>query len=592
MPATLEKPESAAKPAKDWSRLYRAIESARSGMKVYRQNKRAIVEQIVGSQYSDNGAKEPVPVNEMRFAFYVYQQMLTPKHPQGLFVTRAEPLKRAVEELQETTNQTLDGMELADTLEEALGDALVSMGITKTVTTYEEHYSVPSYHGSGYPCCRTVSLDNFIWDFRAEGRDDIEFLGDQYRMRREDAEDNDAFDQDVVAKIPASERRTHNDTGEEKTGTISRGDDAADKDDEVYDYIDLIDVYLPRRKLFLTISADMATYLPPLRETKWEGPGCYGPYDLLMFKKVPGQLMGLPPAVNWQDLHGHVNELMRKLLDQGLRQKKVGLANARVADDVKSIKDALDGEIIVSTGTPAVVEMSFGGVDNNTLAFSTALMGLFNKLNGNIEVLAGLGPQSNTLGQDEMINAAANKSLVDMQERVFRFVAGIIRKVAWIIQSDPMVDIKATKPLRIRPDIRVPFKYNAQTQPAELTDYNVQIHPYSMTSQAPAARLNAINGFMQSVGIPMYQAMAQQGIVIDWPKFVDLWSQYAQLPEIKDLLKVAPQGPMPPDDETIKKPPTSNRTYTRRNVSDTSPDADRQKLISSLMSTGGQNQAA
>jgi hypothetical protein len=588
MTQALEKPK--AKREERWARLYRSVESARAGMSKFRESRKAIVEQIVGNAYSDSGASEPVPVNEMRFAFYVYLRMLAPKHPQGLIVTRADAFKRQASELQIVANQALDGMSFWQTCEDAISDALTSVGIVKTSITHSESYAIPQYAGDGYPYSCVVDLDDFVFDFRANKWEDVEFIGNFYRMRKDDAQSDDSLDQSVVKQLEKSERRTHNESGEERTGTVSRGDSAPDKDSEYYDYVDLCDLYLPATKTFLTVSADMDRGLAPLRVSKWEGPR-EGPYDLLYFNKVPGQLMPLPPALNWKDMHDYINELFLKLIDQALRAKRVGFANAQNIEAAKATIAAKDGEVIVTTGNPAIAQMSFDGVDNNTFGFATSLMGLFNKLNGNIEVLAGLGPQSNTLGQDELINASANKQLVDMQERVFRFVASIIRKVCWIIQSDPLIDVNAYKSPEIRPDIQIPFRYTADNQPASLADFNIQVHPYSMTSQSPAARLSAINGFLQSVAIPMYQAMAAQGIVIDWQKFVDLWSQYSQLPEIKDLLKSAPQGPPEPGDEPLRKPPTSNRTYTRRNVTDTSPDAERMKMVSAMMSKG-EGQAA
>ncbi len=560
-------------------------------MAKFRANRLEIIQQIVGQSYSDNGAEQQVPLNEMRFAFYTHLSRLTPKRPQALLTTRQEALKRAAKERQVLLNDTARMMKLGRTFEEWLAEALVSIGILKVGLTYDKAYELDGHQGDGYPYACVVDLDDYVFDLYAKKWECREYEGNFYRARIDDLLGNDKYDQGVVKKLQTAEWRTTNTGGDDRGDTISRGDGPGT--DQMYDYVDLCDLYLPQEQRVLTVSAEFTLVLDPLCEEDWKGPK-EGPYHRLWFKSVPGQLIPLAPALEWKDLHDPINELFLKLLDQGLRQKKIGYANAQQLDSAEATIQAKDGEVIPTMGNPAIAEQSFGGVDNNTLSFTIACMGLFNKMNGNIEAVAGLGPQSNTARQDEMINENSSKDFEDKQERIFEATEEVMRSIDWCIHTDPVIKRKGIKHPENHPKIDIPFEYTPDSHAGELSDYDLELSPFSYMNQSPSQKLAAVSNFMNGVAIPMYQAMVQQGVVIDWQKFIDLWSQYSQLPELKDILKFAPAAPQQqdPQDAPLQKSPTSNRNYTRHNVSDTSPDAERMQLMQSLMQSGGKSQAA
>jgi len=564
------------------SRLYRAVEVAYEGMSTFRERRTEIIKQIVGDSYSKNGTLEPVHLNKIRFALYVYARYLAPKNPQGIVTTRSTALKSGAADLEVALNDVCERMNLGQVLEDAVMDALVGMAVVKIGRTSSENYRINGFEGGSYPYACTVDLDDLVFDFYAKRWEEIEFIGNFYRLPLEDLKDNDDYDQSVVKRLTRSDRESHNKSGEEKASEVSRG---GSEPDEFYDYVELCDLYLPRQKRMITVSREFDKNLPPLRDEPYVGHPD-GPYQILYYNKVPGQLLPLPPALQWADLHKLMNELFLKLGDQALRQKQVGVTNARAVEDGKQVLEARDGEFVVSDNPGSTVQLSFGGVDNNTLAFTTYCDSLFNKLHGNIEVLAGLGPQSPTLGQDELISAAANKLVVDMQERTFRFTERVMRSIAWTILTDPAIRLPLRKQVD-GTDIEVPFEYTPERQMGDIMDYNIQIHPYSMKFTSPAARLAAMNSFMQGVAIPLAGLMQEQGVVFDWQKFVDLWSQYQQMPEIKDIVKYAPQDQQEAERDVMRKPPVTNRNYTRRNVKASSPEAERQELMQALLSRRG-----
>ena len=68
----------------------------------------------------------------------------------------------------------------------------------------------------------------------------------------------------------------------------------------------------------------------------------------------------------------------------------------------------LDGEIVRVGAPEALVKMKFGGVDPGNMQFATGVQGEFNKMAGNIDLMAGIAPQSGTAKQDEILTSASS----------------------------------------------------------------------------------------------------------------------------------------------------------------------------------------
>lgn len=568
-----------------YRRLYRAAERAYSAMDDLRRKRRTYIERIVGSGRNDDGlgpyAPDQTHINSMRFAMYVYTRLLAVEAPQGKFYARSTELKTAAAKLQLATNELAAAIDLGRTVERCIQQAMTSIGVIKTGIDYSDIYArrVPVYRGAGTPYACNVDFDDFIYDAFARNRDEVEFVGNFYRARRDALEDDDSIDQSVVKKIDSSSPGRHPMLGmDERAADITR--ERSISPDELYDYVDLCDLYTPHTRELLTVSADFGRQLPPLRSIRYDGPDP-GPYHLLSFYDVDGQIWPIPPADFWFAWHDLASALMTKLADQALSQARFGLADVRSLGDAEKARSARDGEIIPCVNPQNTVWFNKGGIDNGTIAFLTYCMDMFNKQNWNVEVLAGIGPQSNTLGQDEMINASAGRQVQDMQRRVLNLVKSVLRSLAWPILTDPLVKIDITIPGVDSDSPGYPETYTSASQRGTILDFNVEVHPYSSRTRTPSSQLAAVNQFIQGVAIPLGQMMAQQGVSIDFQAFLDIWSEYAQMPEIKDILKYGTPG-TPPDQET-RKPPTSRREYIRRSISDTSPSAGRAEMIQQLL---------
>ena len=88
-----------------------------------------------------------------------------------------------------------------------------------------------------------------------------------------------------------------------------------------------------------------------------------------------------------------------------------------------------------------------GGINTNSLAYAIQLDRILSRNAGNLDLLGGLSPQSDTVGQDELLASNASKRIADMQDRVTEFTTRIVKDLAWYLWNDPLIDLPLVKRL-------------------------------------------------------------------------------------------------------------------------------------------------
>jgi hypothetical protein len=90
------------------------------------------------------------------------------------------------------------------------------------------------------------------------------------------------------------------------------------------------------------------------------------------------------------------------------------------------------------------------------------------------------------------------------------------------------------------------------------------------------------------------QMMTEQGMTIDFQSLINLFAEYASIPEIKDIIK---QQPMPEEDQQqsmgLERPmqsPNTTRRYVRENRPSNSDDGFKRSMMANLM--GAKQQGA
>jgi len=224
---------------------------------------------------------------------------------------------------------------------------------------------------------------------------------------------------------------------------------------------------------------------------------------------MPSNSFPLAPVTQWLDLNEAYNTVMRKLIRQSERQKDIIGYAGTAEDDARRILEGGDGEVIRVDDPKAMQDFKFGGIDQTNLAFSLQLKDMMSYLAGNLDVLGGLSAQSDTLGQDRILNESANQRINDMQYQVYKFTTEIIKSIGWYVWNDPTIEKTLDK--QTNSGRTKSFVFKADDKEGDYQDYNFSIEPYSMQHKTPQARLNQYVQLLQNVILPLIPSAQASG---------------------------------------------------------------------------------
>jgi len=517
--------------AKHLRRFRTAMNSARKRLEPFRKRHRQLTEQYVGTEYSANGARLPVPINMIELATNIYERQLIARPPAVLVTTRSEQHRPAGVKFEKVINDKLRQLRVHDALRSAVKSSMYSMGIVKVGAHVIDQYEYKDYvFEKTEPFVQPVLIDDWVHDMRALRLQDVAYCGNRFRMGLEDAQSNPEFISTRRQKLQSMQRRVHNEDGRSRISTITQGE--SDWEEEYEEQVELWEIFLPKEQLLVTLSEDEDA--PPLKVVDWEGPE-RGPFHMLWFNEVDGNSMPLAPGMLWQGLHETINALYRKIEREAARSKNVGLVRSQNTEDAERIRMLSDGEIGVVDNPDAVMEKNFGGIDQRSFAFMLQSKDLFSWLSGNLDALGGLGPQAGTLGQDRLLFASANQRIAGMQDRVMEFTRDVIRDMSYWLWEEPL----ESYPLTLEFPEMEPIE--AELTPEErdgheVFEHEMEIEPYSMQHMSPGERLQNINQIVTGIIMPSMPLLNEQGLAIDMGKLMEMYARYSNLPELNELI--------------------------------------------------------
>lgn len=560
------------------SRLRDAITDGRLKLKPFRRNRTEFIRQYVGNHYSDNGAGDRVPVNFLAMAVLIYMRQLAARTPQVMISpvdASANGMWWRAKDFESAMNVWLKTNRFGESLFTVVLDAMFSIGIIKKGVAIEGNATVPF--------ADPIHLDNWVHDMTARSINEIKFMGDIYRLDYEYVMESGEFDKKIIDGLNPSDHTNVNKDGEEQTSAISQGE--SNVRDSLVDYVEVMDIWLPKEKMLVTMLTDKDN--KPLRVREWDGPPT-GPYGLLSFGDVPDNVMPLSPVSLWVDLHDLANRLFDKIGRQAERQKTILGVQSGNDEDANTITGARDGQAVRLNNPNAAKEFNFGGVDAKSLAFLLQTKDLYSYFAGNLDSIGGLGAVADTATQEQMVSASSSKVAMDLQDRTLKFAQYTLEDMGYYLFTEPLVDIRTTRRV---PGIELdfPVQFNRNTRYGEYRDYNLEIQPYSMQHQSPMMQLNNLSRMLDKYIIPLAPAMAQQGKQIDFGKLMNIMGRLANLPELEEIITAGPQV-MPNPEQSAGMPNNTTRTYERVNR----PGATSQGKDSATMQLllGGQPQQA
>ena len=533
----------------DFDKLITAVDWSIQQLATPRAKRIDAIRQYVGSHYSDGGTDHRVPTNFLELAVTVYTRQLAARAPRVMITPKNRDLKPDAYSMEIALNQIPDEIDLGGTVRRAVMEAMFAYAVVKVGICSSESKILG--HEYGRPFADLVSIDDHFMDMSAKSRDRIQFEGNDYWVSLETARE-----MGLPYNVEADKHTLTGDQGDEHAGSIGSSESA----DVYVDRVWLRDVWLPKEHELVTYSV---TTRKMLRRVSWDGPSS-GPYHMLGYSDVPGNLLPLPPVALWRDLHELGNSLFRKLGRQADSTKAVLAFGGGNDDDVEALKRARDGDGIRYNGQkPEPIKV--GGVDAPTLAFYLQTRDLFSYFAGNIDSLGGLAPQTDTVGQDKMLGEAASTRLKHMADQVRDFCKEIFRDLAWYEWTDPVRERIIQKPVK-GTEIVVESKWSKETRRGDFLDYNFEIDAYSMQDDTPSTKMQKIALIMERFVIPLMPYIQEQGGHVDFNEFLQLVGRLSNTPEISDIVHFD-DPPMQPE---IKGDPhaktmsnNTTRTYDR-----------------------------
>lgn len=603
----------------DIGRLCQAIYHARLALRYPRQERFNAVRQYVGKHWSEEGASKEVPLNLIGAYVSIVGRKLIAHNPRVLLSTWNKKAKPTVKTMEDWANQEIEDLNLANTLQRIVIDALFSVGIAKVSLATPADAALAGWNlKAGEPCCERIDLDDFVFDHHARDFSEVSFIGHRFRAPLDVIKSSKIYSKDRK-ELVAEPDKIYNLEGDERIGMLGRT--TVGGEEEFEDYVDLWEIYLPRHRVVVTLCEDQLTssmtsegkldksYGKALRIQKWLGPDS-GPYHILGFGVVPGNTMPKAPIQDLIDLHEAVNRILRKLIRQADRQKE--LTGVKYGtEDGDRIMNANDGDIVRSNDPAGITPFKSGGVDQALFQFFLAMKELFSWLSGNLDIMGGLSPQAKTAHQDAMLNQNSTATVGEMQQRTVDFSACVVESLCWYWHHDPSTVQKSEFSLpglpgissmrRVFPnhpkhfDPRHPEfrRKKAMVRSHAFEHMKIQVDPYSMQHQTPQERLAALNQVVAQIYLPMAQMAKEQGINLDLNAYFTKIGKLTDDPDLQDLLTI--QEPPAPDaagaggggDSGPGKPTQTSREYVRRSVGGT-PQGKQQDLMQQLAAGMGQ----
>jgi hypothetical protein len=568
------------------TRLRESVDWSIKKLRPFRQNRMNALKAYVGRNYSNDGSQVRMPVNVLELALTIYQRQLASHSPKALVTTAFEELKPSAAELEVALNHLIEEMKFGNTLRLAVIESLIGMGIVKVGIEVKDHANeLGTSHDTGQPFADIVHMDDWCHDMTAKRYDQIGYAGNKYRIPYDYVMQSQHYNATAKRLLKPTEKINFGrDGGDMNSNSISSGSETVI--DEYEDHVELWDLWLPRENLIVTLPVDGDG--PPLHEQEWMGPE-NGPYHILGFEQVPGNVMPLPPASQWYDLNDLLNRMWRKLGNQAERQKTVLGVAAHAMEDGKRIIDVDDGQGLFVENPDGAREYRFGGVDQQTLGFAMTVKDTASYMMGNIDAIAGLAPQSSTVGQDRLLNQAANERIDDMQQSVANFTTAVLKDVAMYLWTDPLIKLPLVKRVE-GTDIEIPFNYTPESREGDFIQYNMDIEPYSMRVSSPSEKLQMLNDLMMNIFIPASQMLEAQGVTVDMAQYVATIAKYGNLKELEDILihSKSEDGRGPVDPYSTQ-PRNTTRRYENVNHSAGPTGQGQQNMMHQALMGGGGN---
>jgi len=555
----------------DRERLFRSMDWSYRKLDDFRKTTRKLVEEYAGSSYGESASVQPrreTVANVLNQAVRGYVMALVGGRPRALVTARNPAYNYFAKQYQLAINNLMDEIHLGATLRRWVVDAFFGAGILKVHMGESAPVELEQgvWMDPGKPFASNVSLDRFVFDMSASDWHMVRYAGDMYRIPFSDLQDELLYDQDVAKKLRPTSKYTNKDA--DRLETISRG--TATDEDELEPMISLVDVWSPRTGRISTFAMDhggeFTAEHPPVAEVDWDG--CEeGPYSMLGFVEVPGNVMPASLAAQLWPLHRSINNILRKQDRRSRSHKIIHTYTPSGADAAKNIQRASDDEWKEVSDPREIGQIEVGGVSQHAQGFFRDQLNLFDRMSGNLPALLGLGAQADTLGQEQMLNAAVSVTVDDMRDAVRQGTGRVVKNLGRLLWADQVTQIPGELGMDGMPGYSVDATWTPGDREGTPDDYTLEIDVHSLPYRSPTQRVQAMNYLVSNVYLPLMPLLQQAGGGLDMKRLVEFHANQLDEPVLKEIVTftavpgdVAESGGMAPQ---------TTRNYVRQSVPST-----------------------
>jgi len=545
-------------------RLQKAIKDCEKYTKPMKSHRQVILNRYAAQYFEDHGYIEQMvqltgkarPINMVFRYLTIMMPYLAQYMPKTFVTPRGNPLyAHTADMLGKALTHLKKEIRYRNTFREIVFNALTYIGAIKiglcpngTIEWGGET------HQNGQLYADSIDPDDLIFDVGARRQADLLFIGNKYRLPLRYVQESGLF------KHYDQLKKASKIYGHESPEAIAKAEVKDGVYHELYDMVELYDVYMVNEGLLLTLPTEgegnrIMRTVDMLPED--------GPYELLSFHDFPGSLLPIPPAYNALDLDDAVNRISRRL-DQQLRGQKTILAYEDAAvDDANRVVKATDGSTVKVSDINRLKEITFGAPQGDNIAVADWYIKQFSEQQGNLNTLGGIRSESKTLGQERLKANNAQGTVEDMYESVTEFGTRAESKMAWYLMANPFVNIPMIKEVPGVPG-GLSLTYNNDTRDGEFLDFNFEMQAYSTQGKTPEVAYQQLLSAVNQIILPLIEVGAQQGMTVDVQRLVQAASKYTESDDLMQVFKPADKDmqiqynpgpyPQPMQGQNIRKP--------------------------------------
>jgi hypothetical protein len=547
-------------------RLRKAIRASREAIETHRRVRKLMVEHYCGSWYSTTAPQDSdrILVNLLNQTARIYTVALAANNPQVLVSTPLTDSLPFARKFEVNVNKLISDMALDQTFRSIVLDAFFCIGcgvVMMRDTDTRFHGLLESeqdvWLDPGEPWINRVSLDDLILDMPAKELSKMRYCGHRYRADYEKVMDEPGYDRNVKDKLKPTSREAFDSTG----STQEIGTDPA-RDNDLKDMVWLQDLWIAENNSVVTMPCDQD--LEPLIEREWTGSQA-GPYKFLSLGDVPDRIIPASPATNLFGMHLQQNRLHRRMEDDSDAHRVVQVYPPGMEDDAERLRTAERNGWYRGKSPEQIKQFETGGIDQRDMAMATFLQTEFDRFAGNLQAMGGLGAQTATVGQEEMVHGELSRNVADMRMSVVSFASACILDLGRLMWEDQTLEIKSSTPIG-NTGFHIPSNWTPDEREGEFEDYEFKVEPYSMVFKTPEQKLQELFQVLQQIA-PLWPMFQASGATLDAEAIVDEIARLKNRPEFRRFVTFSSPAPMLGGDQnTVRSPAVTSRETVRKNV--------------------------